>query len=364
MSAPSVVLAGGGTAGHTSPLIATAQALLAACPDIKLTCIGTARGLETKVIPAAGLDLKLIPAVPMPRRPNADLVKLPVRLSGAMRETRRVLKEAGADVVVGYGGYVSTPAYLAAKMMRIPVVIHEQNVRPGMANRLGSRFAAKVFTTFPGTTLPRASRIGLPARKQVTDLARAERRDILQRMARKQFGLPEEGLVLLVSGGSQGAKALNDATLGALDQLLNSGISVLHVWGPKNFPPDAVIRQQESGACYVPLDYVDNMPDAYAAADLMLARSGAGSVVETAMVGMPTIFVPLPIGNGEQALNAQESVAAGAATMLANNQLTPARLLEEVRIVIPRLKQMRAAARNLMPADAAEKLAREILELA
>lgn len=366
MSTPSIVLAGGGTAGHTSPLIATAQALKDACPDVKLTCIGTERGLETKVIPAAGLDLELIPAVPMPRRPNADLVKLPVRLSNAMRRSRRILRESGANVVVGYGGYVSTPAYLAARSLRIPVVIHEQNVRPGMANMLGARFAAKVFTTFPATALPGGVRIGLPARKQITELALAEDRDVVRKLARKQFGLPEDGPVLLVSGGSQGAKTLNDATIGALDQLLWKGISVLHVWGPKNYPKDAVIRQHESGARYVPVDYVDNMPDAYAAADFMLARSGAGTVVETAMVGLPAIFVPLAIGNGEQALNAHESVAAGAAVLIANSELSAARLMDEVHVLLGpgRLRKMRKAASALMPADAAKKLAHEILELA
>src|SRR3954454_19277729 len=139
-----VLLAGGGTAGHTSPLLATADALRRLAPDVEITCLGTARGLENRVVPEAGYPLELIPPVPMPRRPGVDLLKVPVRLRRAVKETGAILDRLRPDVVVGYGGYVSMPVYLAARRRRLPLVVHEQNAVPGLANRFGARVASRV----------------------------------------------------------------------------------------------------------------------------------------------------------------------------------------------------------------------------
>src|SRR5688572_21860562 len=133
-----ILLAGGGTAGHTSPLIATADALRRLDPSVEITCLGTPRGLETRVVPEAGYPLELIPPVPLPRKPGADLFKVPTRLRGAVKATYDVLDRVGPDVVVGYGGYVSMPAYLAARRRKLPVVVHEQNAVPGLANKAGA----------------------------------------------------------------------------------------------------------------------------------------------------------------------------------------------------------------------------------
>lgn len=361
----SVVLAGGGTAGHTSPLIATAEALKAAEPQVQITCIGTARGLETRVVPEAGLVLELVPAVPLPRKPSLDLLKVPFRLAGAVRAAKRILRQAEADVVCGFGGYVAMPAYLAARRLGIPVVIQEQNAVPGIANKVAARFAAAVLTSFPGTPLTGARFEGLPVRTEITELAAAGR---LSRQAaqRNRFGLHPELPVLLVSGGSQGARSLNNATLDATGQLLAAGIQVLHIWGNKNF--HAGLTEQidpGTGACYRPLAYVDHMSDAYAAADLMLARSGAGTVVETAVVGLPTILVPLPIGNGEQARNAQPLVDVAAAVVIADADLSSEGLFSEATALLgdrERLGQMSRAAQQLMRPGAAGRVAQVILE--
>ncbi|HEX6015744.1 MAG TPA: glycosyltransferase, partial [Geminicoccaceae bacterium] len=144
-----VLLAGGGTAGHTSPLLATADALRRLDPSVEVTCLGTPRGLENRVVPEAGYPLELIPPVPLPRRPNADLLRVPGRLSGAVRETLAVLDRVRPDVVVGYGGYVSVPAYLAARRRKLPLVVHEQNALPGLANKVGARLAGRVAVSFP-----------------------------------------------------------------------------------------------------------------------------------------------------------------------------------------------------------------------
>lgn len=358
----SIVMAGGGTAGHTSPLIATAERLLAA-GDVRITCIGTPKGIETRVIPAAGLDLVLIPPVPLPRKPTLDLLRVPGRLAGAVREAKAILRGRAADVVVGFGGYVSMPVYLAARSLGLPVVIHEQNALPGLANKVAARFARVVAVSFPSTPLPGATYVGLPVRAGIAGLDRAAARGA----ARKALGFTTERPLLLVSGGSQGAVAINEATFGARDRLLSAGIDVLHVLGPKNLAPQHVTVAGETGALYKPVAYVDAMEQAYAAADLMVGRSGAGTVMETAVVGLPVVFVPLPHGNGEQARNATFLVEGGAARLVANADFDADRLVAEVVGLLgdpPRLAAMSAALRGLVPADAAGTLAALVLDVA
>ncbi|MFC2690029.1 MAG: undecaprenyldiphospho-muramoylpentapeptide beta-N-acetylglucosaminyltransferase [Propionibacterium freudenreichii] len=359
-----VVLAGGGTAGHTSPLIATAEQLAVADPGGSLVCVGTAKGLETRVIPEAGLRLELIPPVPLPRHVNADLFKVPTRLVGAVRAASRILRTAHADVVIGFGGYVSMPVYLAARRMHVPVVVHEQNALPGLANRIAARFAAAVLTTFPDTRLPHAQRVGLPVRDAIAELAE-QGRSARRGPARDSFGLRRDLPVLLVSGGSSGARSINRATVAARDQLLAAGVQVLHVLGLKNFHDDKPVTDQQTGAGYYPVAYVDDMAAAYAAADLMLARSGAGTVVETAVVGLPAIMVPLPIGNGEQARNAAPLVGADAGIIVPDDELGPQRLIREVVPLIndaDRLSTMGEAAQRVMPAGAAQRVANVVLQ--
>lgn len=359
-----VVLAGGGTAGHTSPLIATAQRLADLEPGIDLLAVGTARGLETTVVPAAGLRLELIPPVPMPRRPTPELFAVPGRLAASIRAARRILAGHRAQVVVGFGGYVSGPVYLAARTMGVPVVIHEQNAIPGLANKMAAPFAAVVAVSFPDTKLPKARYVGLPVRAEIARLDRRGRRT----EARARLGLAPDRPTLLVSGGSQGAQSINAATLAARDALLSAGVQVLHVLGPKNFDPDdQPVTHAGSGAGYVPVAYVDAMEDAYAAADLMVGRSGAGTVMETATVGLPVVFVPLPHGNGEQARNAGFLVAGGAGLLVPNEEFTGERLLAEVLPLFAdpaKLAAMSAATANLVPADAGGTLARLVLEAA
>src|SRR5215211_4298397 len=326
-NSPSVVLAGGGTAGHTSPLIATGLELRRLSPSIALTALGTARGLETVVVPESGLDLELIPPVPMPRRIGKDLILVGPRLVEAVAATIRVLRRLSAQVVLGFGGYVSTPAYLAARRLGLPIVIHEQNVLPGLANKLAARLTSHVYTSFPKTSLPHAQCIGLPMRRAITDLDRTA----LRREARIGFDLNPDLPTLLVSGGSQGAQQINTALAGAWPELLARGIQVLHVLGPKNLVAGIERRLDErTGAIYQPVPYVAQMELAYAAADLMLARSGASTVLETAAVGLPAVFVPYPHGNGEQALNAELVVNAGGGIMLADSNCTSAWVAQEI----------------------------------
>lgn len=363
MTPVAVVLAGGGTAGHTSPLIATAEALRGLA-EVDIVCVGTPKGLESRVIPEAGLRLELIPAVPLPRRLTPELLAVPGRLWQAVGQARRILAEHHAQVAVGFGGYVSLPVYLAARLAGVPLVLHEGNAVPGLANRIAARFTPYVVTTFPETRLPRARHLGLPVRGPIANLDRAARRA----GARAAFGLPADGPVLLVSGGSQGARSLNTATADGIGRLLAAGISVLHVLGNANLSPEIVpATDPGTGAGYRPVGYVDEMGDAYAAADLMLGRAGAGTVMETAMTGLPTIFVPLPHGNGEQARNAAFLIEAGAGVLVADTDLDGDRLVAEVTGLLAdpeRLDRMAATCRRLVPADASAALAKLVLDVA
>ena len=353
-----ILLAGGGTAGHTSPLIATADALRRLDPTVEITCLGTPRGLENTVVPAAGYPLELIAPVPLPRRPSVELLRVPGRLRGAVRSTLAIIDRVQPDVVVGYGGYVSVPAYLAARRRRLPIVVHEQNALPGVANKVGARLATRVAVSFPGTPLPKAELVGLPIRRMISTLDR----EAMRAEARAFFGLDPERPTLLVTGGSQGASRLNEAVAAAASALGAAGVQVLHVVGPKGEASPEI-----TAVPYVVVHFVDRMDLAYAAADLVLCRSGASSLTEAAAVGLPAVFVPLPIGNGEQTLNARSVVEAGGALLVANEALTSewvAATIPDLATDPPRLAAMGAAAAAMVPRDADDKLAAIIVEVA
>ena len=352
-----VLLAGGGTAGHTSPLLATADALRRRDPDIEVTALGTARGLETRVVPEAGYPLELIPPVPLPRGPGTELLRVPGRLRGAMKAALEVLDRVQPDVVVGFGGYVSVPAYLAARKRKLPLVVHEGNALPGIANKLGARFTTHVATSFPDTDLPHARYIGLPIRRMISTLDRGE----LRAQGRLTFGLEPDLPTLLVTGGSQGARRLNESVAAAAPALAAAGVQVLHIVGPKG---EARPETAPGGPPYVTLPFVSRMDLAYAAADAVVCRAGSNTVTEVSGVGLPAVFVPLPIGNGEQAHNARPVVDAGGGLIVADSALTPewvSRTIPDLLTDTERLATMSAAAANLIPLDADEKLADMVL---
>jgi UDP-N-acetylglucosamine--N-acetylmuramyl-(pentapeptide) pyrophosphoryl-undecaprenol N-acetylglucosamine transferase len=347
----SVLLAGGGTAGHVSPLLALADCLRRRDEDVRVTALGTAEGLEARLVPARGYPLLEVPKVPLPRRPSADLLRLPAALRRAVRAAGAAIDSTGAEVVVGFGGYVATPAYLAARRRGVPIVVHEQNARPGVANRLGARVAAAVGVTFPGTALRGAQVTGMPLRREIATLDRAA----LRAEAREHFGL-DEAPTVLVTGGSLGAQRLNDAFAGAVHQLSAAGVQVLHVAGTgKDFDPGPV-----PGAPYVVLAYCDRMDLAYAAADLVVARAGANTVCELTAVGLPAVYVPLPIGNGEQRLNVATVAGAGGGVVVDDHAVSPQWVGE---VVIPlardadRLAAMGRAAASVGERDGDELLA-------
>lgn len=355
-----VVIAGGGSAGHIEPALAVADALRRRDPEIGVTALGTERGLDTRLIPARGYELALIPPVPIPRRPGIDLLRVPARLRASVRAAADVLRDRQADVLVGFGGFVAGPAYLAARRLGVPIVVHEANPRPGWANRLGARFTPHVAVTFPGTPIAHGQYVGLPIRRAVATLDRAA----VRAEARAAFGLDPDRTTLLVTGGSQGARRLNLAASSAAADLAAAGVQVLHATGPNN----TVEVDRPAGAPpYVVVPYLDRMELAYAAADLALCRAGANTVSEMAAVGLAAAYVPLPIGNGEQELIARPVVAAGGGLLVDDQDCTPDWVRSTLTPLLAdpqRLATMGAAAARFGRRDADERLADMVLAAA
>ncbi|MHB1489528.1 MAG: UDP-N-acetylglucosamine--N-acetylmuramyl-(pentapeptide) pyrophosphoryl-undecaprenol N-acetylglucosamine transferase [Cellulomonas sp.] len=368
----SVLLAGGGTAGHVNPLLAVADELRRRDPAMVLTVLGTARGLEATLVPAHGLPLALVPRVPLPRRPTVDWFRLPGRLAAAVRAAGDAIDRAGAQVVVGFGGYVATPAYLAARRRGVPVVIHEANARPGLANRLGARWARSVTVTFAGTRLPRAQVVGMPLRVEVLALVGTTADRQARRVAAAAaLGLDADRVTLLVTGGSLGAQRLNRVMASFGADLRAAGVQVLHLAGRGKAEQvmaavgaDTPSTEPVGAGSYQVLEYLAEMEHAYALADLVVCRAGAATVSELAALGIPAVYVPLPIGNGEQRLNAVPVVEAGGGLLVADTDLTLGWLREHALPLLTgavagdgRLRDMGVAAARVGVRDGAARVA-------
>lgn len=334
------LLAGGGTAGHVNPLLAVADAIAVREPDASLMVLGTREGLEARLVPERGYELLFVEKVPFPRRPDADALRFPGRFRRAIRDVRRYIRDRGVDVVVGFGGYASAPAYVAARRERIPLVVHEANARPGLANVLGARWAAATGVAFEGTRLRGGEVVGMPLRREIIDLDRASRRS----EAAAAFGLDASKPVLLAFGGSLGAARLNEALQGSWQDILAAGWQLLHVTGERS---DLVDPEAEG---YAMRRYIDRMDLAFALADVVLARAGSATVSEVSALGLPAIYVPYAVGNGEQRLNAASSVAAGAAVIIEDADFTVERVRTEVVALLQdaaRLEEMTTAAEQV-----------------
>ena len=349
-----VGIAGGGTGGHIEPALNLADEIRRQQPDSHIVVFGTERGLEVDLVPARGYELTLIPPVPLPRRINKDLFSLPGRLRQAVAESREVIAREELDVICGFGGYVSIPVYLAARRAKTPFVVHEANAKPGVANRVGARLTPFVAENYAGS-LRHAARLGCPLRAAISDLDRAQQ----QQAAREFFGLAPDGQVLLAFGGSQGAASINQAIWEAAADLCGEGVQILHAVGARQQDEGDAFREQAPSG-YRSLPFIDRMDLAYAAADIAVCRSGAMTCAEVAAVGLPAVYVPYPIGNGEQRFNAAPVVSAGGGLMIEDAELSGATLLSAVMPILADpglIGQMTTAAANYGIADGAAQLA-------
>lgn len=317
------LLAGGGTAGHVNPLLAVADRLRE-LGNAEILVLGTAEGLETRLVPERGYELATIEKVPMPRSVGPATLRFPRRFLGAVRDIRRLIRERGIDVVVGFGGFVSAPAYVAAWREKLPIVVHEANAKPGFANRLGSQLTRYVGVAFPGTRLRGARLVGMPLKHDLETLDPVATRP----EALRHFGFDETARVLLVTGGSLGARSINETVWTSAATILGTGWSILHITGERS----------ELGSSSLPgylvIPFCDRMDLAFSAAQLAIARAGSATVSELTALGIPAVYVPLPIGNGEQRRNAAGVVKAGGALLVDNADFTPSWVSE---VLVPLL---------------------------
>lgn len=357
-----VVLTGGGTGGHIYPALSVAAELA----GDEILYVGAADGPEAEIVPAAGLEFRGLSAAKLSRGGGLRLVGAATRLLRGVVEGVLLLRERRPDAVLGTGGYASVGVMAAAIILRIPTVVHEANSVPGRANALFGRFADRIAVTFPGTekSFP-------PGRVVVTGMpVRAELRDADPAKARERYGWDPARPVLLVSGGSGGAESLNRAMLDALPHLGGLELQILHQTGRGQY--DAVAGAASllrvPGVHYQSEPYIDRMPDAMAAADLIVTRAGSSTLAEITAAGLPSITVPYPHAVADhQTTNARALASTGATVTIPDGELTGERLATEIRMLLDqpeRLEAMRVASRSAARPDAASAVAGLLREAA
>jgi UDP-N-acetylglucosamine--N-acetylmuramyl-(pentapeptide) pyrophosphoryl-undecaprenol N-acetylglucosamine transferase len=314
--------------------------------------VAFASNAESRLVREAGYDLDVFGVEGFPRELSLRLVKALGRAAAAVPACVRILRRRRPDVVLGGGGYVAGPMVLASGTMRIAAALSEADAHFGLANRLASPFADKVFLAYPldGLEPPKYEVVGRPIPLRSRAVDRAE--------ARRLFDLPEDGPVVLVFGGSQGAQRLNEA---AVEAFRESGPGVLHLAGERDYP---VLAQRVARPEYRLLPFTDDFGAALSAADLVVARAG-GSVWEIAAAGRPTLLVPYPHATGDhQAENARYFERGGGAVVVSEPQLDLRRQVDELLSDPERLKEMGAAMASLARPDAADRIAEELIRLA
>ena len=351
------VIAGGGTAGHVLPGISIAQQIVdQGAPREAVHFVGSARGVETRLVTEAGFELTALPGRGLQRRLALSNLAAAIGLARAFGQALVVLRRRRPAVVLGLGGYASAACGAAAALLRVPLVITEQNAVPGLANRLLSRFAAGAATAFESTDLPRATWTGNPVRTEVL----AADRESGRAAARAALGVDPDRRLVAVFGGSLGSRRINEAVTGATELWqARSDLHVRHIAGRRDYDALAggVTSVRGSALGYDLVAYEEDMATVYAAADLVVSRSGATTVAELAAAGVPAVLVPLPGAPGDhQTANARRLVEAGGAIIVSDAELDGARLAAEVDALLDdpdRLSTMAGSATALARPDAA-----------
>lgn len=352
MTSKKIILAGGGTAGHIEPALAVAVELQKMDPELRCEFIGTKTGLENALVPSRGFPLRVIPKVALPREFSFSIIKWPFALIGSVFTSIRIIK--GASVVIGFGGYVAASAYLAAVVLRIPIVIHEANAKPGWANRLGRVFAKVVTVNFGSVQRKWQGSIntGMPLREDIVSISQLSKVELAQIRINqaKDWGLSPDKPIIAVFGGSLGSERINKV----VSEYLSSQkypIQIAHAVGMHNTLPIA-----RTG--YFPIQYFHNIAKVYAAADIVICRSGAVTCAELAVVNRYAILIPLPIGNGEQEANADELMAKSSATMIKNSDFTAEWLGKNIEAEIAKSHTYSASAMTVKIKETAKEIAK------
>jgi UDP-N-acetylglucosamine--N-acetylmuramyl-(pentapeptide) pyrophosphoryl-undecaprenol N-acetylglucosamine transferase len=360
-----VLIAGGGTTGHLSPGLAVADVLRSRGAEILF--VGTARGPESRIVPQSGFAFTEVDVIGRDRGTlNPRNVRAVTKLLRATVRCRGIMSRFRPNVILGTGGYVSLPAAFAARLAGVPLVLHEQNSIPGLANRVAKGFAVGVGVSFPGSERffgEGAVVVGNPVRAEIAGLDRYAMRE----QALDYFKLAADKPTLLVFGGSQGAHSINEAAIGAASELQACGVQVLHLCGEAKLEATNAaisalkLERADADFIYRVVGYTDRMNLAYSSADLALCRAGASTIAELAAVGLPALLVPLPFSLDEdQRHNAEAVVAVGGARMIGNADLSPGKLAAEVMELLfdrPQLEKMSTAIASMARPDAADRLA-------
>ena len=340
------LLAGGGTGGHVNPLLSLAEQLRAEGHEVY--ALGTKEGLEQRLVPERGFELLTVKKLPFPRKLSLGALSFPFQLVSESIKVARIISRREIDAVVGFGGYASPPAYIAAWLSRKPLVVHEANAIAGYANKLGAKLGGKVAIAFPNSNLS-GELTGMPIRSEILDSLA----DYDKGQARVELGLDPMLPTLLVTGGSLGAKSINETVIQSLETLKAAGIQVLHIVG------DRAGLDEVSEPGYRRMSYCLRMDAAIAASDLAVSRAGASTVSEFAAAGLPAIYIPYPVGNGEQRLNALTVVEAGGGLLVNDKDFDADYVANRVIPILSHsstLKKMSQAAKSVAIPDATARL--------
>ncbi|AJY76369.1 undecaprenyldiphospho-muramoylpentapeptide beta-N-acetylglucosaminyltransferase [Paenibacillus beijingensis] len=360
-----IVLTGGGTGGHIYPAVAVGRQLTQEDPATKLLYIGTKKGLESRIVPEQDIPFEAIDITGFRRKLSFENVRTVLRFLQGVRRSKKLLREFKPDAVVGTGGYVCGPVVYAAAKLGIPTLVHEQNAIPGLTNRFLARYADVVAVSFKESErhFERAKRTVYAGNPCATHVLRASRSKGFA-----SLGLPDNSTVVLMVGGSRGARAFNEAMI-EMAPLLGRLKDVQFVFVTGEIYYERTTEQiKKVSAGPIPylhlVPYLNNMPEVLAASTLVVSRSGASSLAEMTALGMPSILIPSPnVTNNHQEANARSLMEAGAAEMVLERELSGPLLLERIDTILKdkaRLQKMRTAAKRLGMPDSASILAGEL----
>ena len=363
-----VIIAAAGTAGHINPAIAIANKIKQENPNSEIIFLGTSRGLENDLVPRAGYSLKTIEAYGLSKNISLQSIKNNIRTLKGVSQAKKIVKEFSPDIVIGTGGYICGAAILAAKKYKIPTLLHESNAFPGKAVKMLSKKVDTILISFEEArkNLPDAKNIvltGTPTKIKNLNLNIKQKNDILRKL-----GLKQEKPVVLIFGGSQGAKAINDVIVEIINKKMNKNYQIIWAPGPIQF--DIVKRSIKNMSKLKDvkiMPYIYNMEEVMNACDLVIARSGAMTITEVSIVGKPSIFIPLPhVSNNHQEYNARVLENVGAAKIILNKDLTPEKLNNEIEQIIgdeKKIATMGEKAKKIAVNNVEDKIYEEIEKL-
>jgi len=342
----------GGTGGHIYPGIAVAQAVRRRDPRAEILFLGSEEGMEKELVSRAGFSIKLIRSRALQRKLSYQALSAPFVSTIGFFQALAILRQFKPDKVLSTGGYASLPVVVAAWLLRLPVYLHEQNVLPGAVNRLVRRFARDCFLTFPGSAkYLQGTVVGNPVRREIIAADRAA--------ARRKFGL-QNAKVVLVLGGSQGARHINQVVIDSLKDI-PSGVTILHVIGDRDYAWAMERLKGREREHYQTFSYVHDMAEMLAAADLAVSRAGATAIAEFLVRGIPMVLVPFPYAaEDHQRLNAEAIVAAGAGIMIADRAFNRDSFLDLLNESLASYDKMKGSVRRLASNDAAERIVEKI----